>query len=433
MSMPMSCVPSSDLVNTLSDRDLYFLYRYSRGDTLYRLGTDVLGLSGGYMSVCGRTNHVRNRLLKCLGLDVRLSHNRLRHLIAEFLDALGYSPPSESESSSSDPSSSDSDESIDSKSGRSFGLIDAVVGNEAFEQTQRMLFAARVRYLQVGLGLSDRPVKGKRRTKSVGNQQKILVLSDLHIPFHHEEAIRWALETHADADVVVLLGDLLDMYSASRFSKDRLIHPLDELMQAAALIELLAKEFPRVVILEGNHDTRAVRRLQTTAPELAPLLLHPFDYLRYVWSDGQLLERYPNVEFPVMEIDVGGGYPVRTRHLTKIGDALLGHFERSLKGPGRTVYGLAVDWLSQWEHFLFGAGSIRVLVEAHVHRLAKLQWGRLTLFESGCMSRLMQYVISDPRYAPPSTGGVVLVQRDGVTDINASNYFVAEGLDLKDA
>ena len=379
----------------LSEDDLDFLRMFAAGATLEQLGRELMGLDGTYMSVCGRAFRRRNQLLMRLGFDVTLSARLLRRQVQDVLTELERHQAESSEQ-----------------------------GDDVHRGwIPRSVFESRVRYLQEALGLPDSPVHPP--PEPAGELQKILILSDLHVPFHCEQLLLDALHEHRDAHTVVLLGDFLDMYSASRFARSRYIDPMDEIQQAAAILEMLAHRHPRVVVLEGNHDSRAQRWLQTNRPEIAPLLLHPFEYLSYVWDGGGLKRRYSNVEFPTITLHSSAG-SVNSRHLFRIGDALLGHFERSLKGPGRTVYGIAVDWLTQWEHVLFEPGAIRVLVQAHVHRLAKLQWGRLTLFECGCVADIMQYVMSSPAYHPPQMGYVVLYQRNGVTDVNLSNYYFYE-------
>ena len=377
---------------SLSQEDMDFLRMFASGATLEQLGRELMGLEGSYMSVCGRAYRKRNQLLQQLGLDptqhVRLLRLQLQDILMELTELGNVSQDADKKGWIPNP-----------------------------------VFASRVRYLQQALGLNDKPTPPP--PSWMGDIQKILVLSDLHVPFHSEQLLMSALNEHRDAHVVVLLGDFMDMYSASRFARSRNIDPMDEMSHAAAILELLATRFPRVVVLEGNHDSRAQRWLQTNRPEIAPLLLHPFEYLQYVWDGGGIRRRYSNVEFPMLEVN-NEGRSVFARHLFRIGDALLGHFERSLKGPGRTVHGIAVDWLAQWEHVLFEPGVIRVLVQAHVHRLAKLQWGRLTLFECGCVADMMQYVMNSPAYHPPNMGYVVLYQRNGVTDVNLSNYYFYE-------
>ncbi len=376
--------PSVDL----SDLDIRFLSLYAAGASLEKLGRYVLGIEGTYMSVCGKAFRYRNSLLMRLGLDPTLPHRVVRSKLNQMLSAISAS------------------------------FEDGITAQDLF----RASFEEQVKYMQTEIGLPDRSPTPPPPAGS-SDEMKILVLSDLHVPFHNVELLTSAIREHSDAHTVVLLGDFLDMYSASRFSRSRHISIEEELRQAAAILEVLSSTFQRVIVLEGNHDTRAQRWLQTNRPEIGPLLLHPFEYIRYRWSEEGVTARYQNVEFHCSHVQTSGPEsPVALRHFILIGDALLGHFERSLKGNARTVQTLALEWLPQWEGYLFGVGQVRVVVQAHVHRLSKVQWGRYTLFECGCIADVMKYALVDPKFGAPQPGYVVLYQRNGVTDVNRSQY-----------
>src|SRR5687767_5911059 len=72
---------------------------------------------------------------------------------------------------------------------------------------QRFIGQARERYC----GPSKRPV-------NIG-RQKILIASDFHAPFHHQEYVAAMFEREKDADLLIVGGDLQDFYSVSRFTK----------------------------------------------------------------------------------------------------------------------------------------------------------------------------------------------------------------------
>ena len=257
------------------------------------------------------------------------------------------------------------------------------------------------------------------------SDRKVLVLSDLHIPFTCDQLIQHALAEHADADEVVLLGDIWDMYAVSRFGKERQIDVIVELEQGTALILQLLERFPKVVVVLGNHDTRPVRWVERENPQMIPLVLSPLEYVRYrLVRDRQehLLERLVVPEYTVTGSHPG--YPVRTNYVYLVGDALLGHFEVSRKGPSTTVYRLATEWLPFWGPMV-GAERVRALVQGHVHRLSKCQFGPYLLIESGCCAHVMGYTVRSPlAYSVPGVGYVVLYQKDGVTDFNRSGYYV---------
>ena len=47
---------------------------------------------------------------------------------------------------------------------------------------------------------------------NTSKDKKIISFSDLHVPFFLWEDMQKALESHSDADIVVLNGDILDAY-----------------------------------------------------------------------------------------------------------------------------------------------------------------------------------------------------------------------------
>lgn len=90
---------------------------------------------------------------------------------------------------------------------------------------------------------------------------KTLVLSDLHIPFHHEDAVRAAIMDGKKMGVnnVVLNGDVMDTHQLSRFSRRPDIARYDhEVDSTLMLFDVLRQEFPKSNIYWklGNHEER---------------------------------------------------------------------------------------------------------------------------------------------------------------------------------
>lgn len=101
----------------------------------------------------------------------------------------------------------------------------------------------------------------------------ILMLSDIHLPYHDVQALTLALKYGVDKNVntVFLNGDIIDMYQASFHEKDPRNRSLkDEMDCARWFIEVLKNTFPRAKIYfkEGNHCARLRRYLMVKAPEL---------------------------------------------------------------------------------------------------------------------------------------------------------------------
>lgn len=106
-------------------------------------------------------------------------------------------------------------------------------------------------------------------------KQRILVLGDIHFPYHSKAAVKRALKlvkklkpTH-----VVQIGDLYDQYSFSRFTRKNITLPEAELEKARHLAVYLWKSIrtlmPRSKCYQllGNHDVRLIKRAEEKLPE----------------------------------------------------------------------------------------------------------------------------------------------------------------------
>lgn len=97
------------------------------------------------------------------------------------------------------------------------------------------------------------------------------ILTDIHFPYHNEQALDVSLNYLLKNGFrkIVLNGDTLDMYQASRFLKNP-NRPtiLEEFEIGRMFLESLSKHFDEIVYKIGNHDERWENYLIIKAPEL---------------------------------------------------------------------------------------------------------------------------------------------------------------------
>lgn len=104
----------------------------------------------------------------------------------------------------------------------------------------------------------------KRRDdiKANTNHSQIFVLSDIHIPFQDDDTLANVFDCIIDSQpqYIVLLGDVLDCYSISRFCKrpDRIRNLQHEIDVFYKLMRGLKKQIPNTEIhyVLGNHENR---------------------------------------------------------------------------------------------------------------------------------------------------------------------------------
>lgn len=101
---------------------------------------------------------------------------------------------------------------------------------------------------------------------------RILVLSDIHFPFHDEQALAIALQYGKDknANAIILNGDIMDCYQLSRYTRDPRHFDIQvEIDNMIQFLELLKEEFRCPVYFKaGNHEERFMNYLKVKAPEL---------------------------------------------------------------------------------------------------------------------------------------------------------------------
>ncbi len=93
----------------------------------------------------------------------------------------------------------------------------------------------------------------------------VLVFSDTHAPFAHENAIPFLKEVYKKEGCgpVVCAGDLFDFHSMSRFTSEvDAPSPEDEYRKALKWAKKLVTAFPTGTLVLGNHDIIPRRQMQ---------------------------------------------------------------------------------------------------------------------------------------------------------------------------
>tara|TARA_Y100001938_G_C8072846_1_gene424193 strand:+ start:1109 stop:1870 length:762 start_codon:yes stop_codon:yes gene_type:complete len=123
-----------------------------------------------------------------------------------------------------------------------------------------------------------------RVRRSVPSTEKVIFLSDLHFPHHDPAAISLVLSfiRWFEPEYVYIIGDLLDFYALSSFSKDpnRTLELQKELDMAREFLTVLRRACPDAEIFfrEGNHEDRLQRYLKAH-PEIFNLRALTMDSL----------------------------------------------------------------------------------------------------------------------------------------------------------
>lgn len=115
----------------------------------------------------------------------------------------------------------------------------------------------------------------RRWTEPQQSLKKILVLSDLHVPFHDKKAYDLFIKVakHWKPDILIIIGDFADFNAVSSHLKDPTRPGFSrEVKEVRRALEKLRGIGSRRIFLEGNHERRLSRFISERAPELHGIL-----------------------------------------------------------------------------------------------------------------------------------------------------------------
>ena len=95
------------------------------------------------------------------------------------------------------------------------------------------------------------------------NHKKILVISDMHLPYQHKDSIKFLKEIKKEfrPDKIVNIGDLLDFHAIPMHDSNPDLYSAGmELDKAKEYIKVLEDIFPEVIEVDSNHSSLVYRR-----------------------------------------------------------------------------------------------------------------------------------------------------------------------------
>ena len=208
---------------------------------------------------------------------------------------------------------------------------------------------------------------------------KILLIADLHIPYHDRDAVDIAIQYGIDAkcDTVILNGDIMDCYALSKYIKDPRCRDMAAENEATRhfLMALRQNAFPdaKIIYKEGNHEDRLPRYGQSVAPELyvADMIKTvdealELDRIGIKWVSGKI-PMYLN-QLNIMHGHEYGGrsagvFPARSMYLKTQECCICGNWHRTSQYNAKTIRDRLI---SSW--------TIGCLCDQHPEYMAVNDW-----------------------------------------------------------
>ena len=230
-----------------------------------------------------------------------------------------------------------------------------------------------------------------------GDRTRVLILPDLHVPFHDPVMLSEVLRREKkQTDICFQTGDLSDQYSTSRWPREHDLTFAEEWAQVELVLDELSASFPETRLIIGNHDQRLRRALLRS---LSPPMLEAIQSM----TDGSglcvlsaLVKRYKNVQVVDHQVPHSD---IRLDWLSTIGDVVVAHPERQPgKVPGRASTNFR-EWLDDHETDLH-LGDTSLYIIGHTHNMSMVPWRGRTrqakslLIEAGCLCQPQPYQFS---------------------------------------
>lgn len=248
-----------------------------------------------------------------------------------------------------------------------------------------------------------------------GSAERILCISDAHIPFN------LPVDTYSKyrgiVDTIVVNGDLLDCWSCSSFPKKFRINLDEELVKGRQyIIDLIDLVMPKkIVFVMGNHEYRMQRYLSDNlSDELLGII--PTDPLDSIINKGfevndirnKTKTQYSSVRDVFADTNVEIVY--NANWYEKVGNVLFVHPLSYSSGMLKTTE-KAVNYFLRIDRTFTG------IVMSHTHKIGSFVQGGIKMYEQGCVCDLNQLDYNNGKLVLPNQNGYMYICLDNNGDI----------------
>lgn len=256
----------------------------------------------------------------------------------------------------------------------------------------------------------------------INDTERVLVLSDLHMPFHKDKEIIDIVKEYSNVDLIILAGDILDCFSVSTFPKEMHIPLYEELKIASSFLKKIDRLTPNTkkIVFRGNHEFRFKRYLAKFQSEFSPLVS---DDILEILKNGFTYRDYKNRKRVIEPLSDNFEIIDSWYYIYK--DLILAHPTNFSKIPMRTC-------ASTYDYFKNQGIDFNALAIGHTHKAGSLIHGDTLLCELGCLCEQMDYANNgNVNYTPQTNGyGVFVFHKDKVDIYNSGTKFIGTGSDI---
>lgn len=230
-----------------------------------------------------------------------------------------------------------------------------------------------------------------------------LIFSDLHIPYERGALIKDILlqPEVKKIDTCIIDGDLGQFEVAGKWpseTDDIITITLDRMEE---ILEVIASQFKKVIIIPGNHDLWCERELNRTTKNGLKELLKGVSPIQIVID--RLFEKgITNIEFTI-------------QNELQLGNVMIAHPNEFVSTTGQTVIRVA-------EGYLVKNRDLSAVIIGHTHNVFTSLYRNVAVYEIGCLCHVLEYKKKNKmdRNVWVPAYGIFTIKPDGDLDVGKS-------------
>lgn len=247
--------------------------------------------------------------------------------------------------------------------------------------------------------------------------EKVLVLSDLHIPYHRDDVLEIVRKHKDEITTLVLGGDILDCHGISSFATLEPRPLVDEMAACHKILKQIQDIIPdaRKILIKGNHELRYEKYLCKATSELNKL--HSDNILKEIVKGFEHNDRQNGKVIIYNKLD----YEVVDSWYCQVNDMIVCH-PLNFSRVGAKTAQMSLDY------FVEQGVDFNCCLVAHTHKCSSTwKYGKYAV-EIGAMCKPQEYANKGRlTYTQQLCGYHLATFRDGKYDVNESrNYLLKE-------
>lgn len=247
-----------------------------------------------------------------------------------------------------------------------------------FEQYNIMIHSDTVRYYVKRK--KKKKISYKEKLKKDGIE-KVLVISDLHVPFHRDDILEIIEKYKKEVSVIIFGGDIIDNFAISKFVEVKKGNLSEEMADTHKLLKQIQERTKgiRKYMFLGNHETRAGAYMARNINEFNNL--HTDNILQEIVDGFKKVDHENGTTTYYEKLD---DFIVINSWNMQYRDAIIAHPLTFSKVAGKT----AQDAL---DYFIQDGKNFSAVLIGHTHKISSCIKYDKFAYEIGCLCKDQPY------------------------------------------